>query len=475
MEFYGRGSLFMHRSNLLAFANLWQFLIDITILILSFLISYSLAGNFTYLYDLERYFWILIVFVPTWLFSMNVQRMYDSTTFTYPDRLVKSAIFSSLASCVIVAALIFFIKDTYVSRLLFSIYVVAATILLITARFLYIFFITKLNINGGTRVVVVGTPILSKKFRTYIAKTNININILGYIEPYPNKRLRPNYHLGYLTELEDILKNNTVDEVIFALPRSHVHKTEAYMLQCEEMGITVRVILDLYNLRFSRIHQSSIGTFPMLTFHSVHINKLNLLLKRVIDVLGAIVGLIITAPLAIFIIPIVKLESRGPAVFTQDRVGMNGRIFKMYKFRTMCLDAEERKHKLMEENQINGGYMFKIKGDPRITKVGRFLRKTSLDELPQFINVLLGEMSLVGTRPPTIDEVSKYEAYHRRRLSFKPGLTGLWQVSGRSNVISFEEVVRLDTSYIDDWSLWLDFKIIMKTVKIIFMHRSGAM
>jgi exopolysaccharide biosynthesis polyprenyl glycosylphosphotransferase len=213
----------------------------------------------------------------------------------------------------------------------------------------------------------------------------------------------------------------------------------------------------------------------MLTLHTVTINKVNILFKRLIDIVGAIIGLIITTLLALVIIIAIKLESEGPAVFAQNRVGLNGRTFKIYKFRSMFSDAEERKEKLMKQNQVNGGYMFKIKDDPRITKVGKFLRKTSIDELPQFINVLKGEMSLVGTRPPTIEEVNKYEAYHRRRLSFKPGLTGLWQVSGRSNIINFEEVVKLDTSYIDQWSLWLDVKIILKTVKMIFWHKSGAM
>ena len=152
---------------------------------------------------------------------------------------------------------------------------------------------------------------------------------------------------------------------------------------------------------------------------------------------------------------------------------MNGRIFKIYKFRTMYIDAEARKKELMAQNQVNGGLMFKIKSDPRITGVGKILRKTSLDELPQFINVLKGDMSLVGTRPPTVDEVTKYENYHRRRISFKPGLTGMWQVSGRSNITDFDMVVKLDTQYIDQWSIWLDLKIILKTIWVV-LKKSDA-
>jgi exopolysaccharide biosynthesis polyprenyl glycosylphosphotransferase len=465
----------MHRSNLSANANLLQLFVDLIILVLSFLLSYSITLNFTQLLDIEEYVWILIVFIPTWTFLMHVLRMYNSTTFLYPDRLARSIIVSSLVSSVVVAALIFFIKETNVSRLLFGVFVSSATILLIAARFITIFFVLKRGTSGRPRVIIVGTTNLSSKFRIYLAKTNIKINILGYIQIYPNQLLKENYHLGYLSDLEKLIKNNAVDEVIFALPRSFVGTIEPYILRCEEMGITVRVIIDLYDLRIYKTHLSSIGTFPMLTFHTVTINKVNLFVKRVFDIVGAIIGLIITSLLAVVVIIAIKLESEGPAVFAQYRVGLNGRTFKIYKFRSMFVDAEERKEKLMHQNQVDGGYMFKMKDDPRITKVGKFLRKTSLDEFPQFINVLKGNMSLVGTRPPTVEEVSKYEAYHRRRLSFKPGLTGLWQVSGRSNITNFEEVVRLDTSYIDQWSLWLDVKIIFKTVKMVFWHKSGAM
>jgi len=239
------------------------------------------------------------------------------------------------------------------------------------------------------------------------------------------------------------------------------------------MGITVRVILDLYNLKVAKTHFSCMGTLPMLTFNSVSINQFQLMIKRLMDIVGALIGLAFTAVASIFIVPAIKLTSPGPVLFKQDRVGMNGRIFKIYKFRTMYVDAEERKAELMAQNEIKGGLMFKIKSDPRVTPVGRILRKTSLDELPQFFNVLKGDMSLVGTRPPTVDEVKKYKTYHRRRISFKPGLTGMWQVSGRSNITDFEEVVRLDTKYIDEWSIWLDIIIILKTIWVVLRKKDA--
>ena len=176
--------------------------------------------------------------------------------------------------------------------------------------------------------------------------------------------------------------------------------------------------------------------------------------------------------LTIVLTPIIKLDSPGPVFFAQKRVGRNGRIFKMYKFRSMYIDAEERKKELMAQNEMNG-LMFKMEDDPRITKVGKFLRKTSLDEFPQFINILKGDMSLVGTRPPTLDEFEQYKTYHKKRLSFRPGLTGMWQVSGRSDITDFEEIVRLDVEYINNWSVSLDIKILIKTVLAVFTE-SGA-
>ena len=190
------------------------------------------------------------------------------------------------------------------------------------------------------------------------------------------------------------------------------------------------------------------------------------------DILGAIVGLVFTIILTPFIALAIKLDSTGPVFFAQKRVGKNGRYFKLYKFRSMYLDAEERKKDLLTQNEIDGP-MFKVEHDPRITKVGAFLRKTSLDELPQFYNILIGNMSLVGTRPPTVDEFNQYELYFRRRLSIKPGLTGLWQVSGRSDITNFKEVVKFDLEYIDNWSLTLDVRILLMTIWVVIMKKGA--
>ncbi|MDD7730223.1 MAG: sugar transferase, partial [Clostridia bacterium] len=198
-----------------------------------------------------------------------------------------------------------------------------------------------------------------------------------------------------------------------------------------------------------------------------------MLLKRLMDICGAVVGLLITGLVSVFVIPAIKIADPGPAFFSQVRVGKNGRRFRIYKFRSMYMDAEERKAELMSQNEMQGP-MFKMENDPRIIKgIGDFIRKTSIDELPQFWNVLNGTMSLVGTRPPTVNEYEQYEMEHLKRVSIKPGITGMWQTSGRNEITDFEEVVRLDTEYITNWSLGLDIKLLFKTVMVVF-KREGS-
>ena len=238
------------------------------------------------------------------------------------------------------------------------------------------------------------------------------------------------------------------------------------------MGIPVSInlnALEFMSLGEKRIQQ--LGPFKVVTFSTQFYSYGDILAKRFLDICGALVGLVLCGIVGIFLYPLIRKDG-GPAIFAQDRVGENGRIFKFYKFRSMCVDAEEIKKDLMAQNQMSGG-MFKMDNDPRITKIGHFIRKTSLDELPQFWNVLKGDMSLVGTRPPTLDEYESYTPEQKRRLSFKPGITGLWQVSGRSEITDFDEVVKLDVAYMDGWTIWRDIKILLKTIKVVVM-KDGA-
>ena len=269
------------------------------------------------------------------------------------------------------------------------------------------------------------------------------------------------------------IHKNWVDEVFFALPE-HVDIPKKIMKDCNRMGVVTHVQLAALNELGKNQVVEDIAGYMVLSSSINIVSSWQLLVKRLMDIAGGLVGCIFTGIIYIFIAPIMKVKSPGPVFFSQVRMGKNGKPFKIYKFRSMYMDAEERKKELMEKNNIKDGLMFKMDDDPRIIKgIGHFIRKTSLDEFPQFWNILKGDMSLVGTRPPTMDEWDKYELHHRRRLAIKPGLTGMWQVSGRSEITDFEEVVELDTKYIEQWSIGLDIKILFKTVTVVFTG-SGA-
>ena len=276
-----------------------------------------------------------------------------------------------------------------------------------------------------------------------------------------------------------------IDEVFIYLPINHP-KPLLLMEQCQEMGITVHVSMDERKLHGDQQFVERLAGHTVLTSSINAATPLQTLLKRSMDIVGGLIGCVAAGIALLIVGPVIYKYSPGPIIFSQERIGKNGRKFKFYKIRSMYLDAEERKAELMKDNRVSDGMMFKLDFDPRIigneiladgtrkTGIGEFIRKYSLDELPQFWNVLKGDMSLVGTRPPTVDEWEKYKLHHRARLAMKPGITGMWQVSGRSNITDFEEVVKLDTEYICNWSMGLDFRILFKTIGAVVKQR-GAM
>ena len=276
-----------------------------------------------------------------------------------------------------------------------------------------------------------------------------------------------------------------VDEVFLYQPDNLPYPVEM-VDSLLNMGITVHYCISALNdSRMGTQEVEKIGNYKVLTNSLRIVSVRELAFKRIVDIAGGIVGCILTAVIFIFIAPMIYIKSPGPIFFTQKRIGKNGKQFNMYKFRSMYMDAEERKKALMAQNKVQDGMMFKMDDDPRIIGsekkdkngrpkgIGNFIRRTSLDEFPQFWNVLKGEMSLVGTRPPTLDEWEKYDLHHRVRMSIKPGITGLWQISGRSEITDFEEVVRLDREYIQNWSPELDFQILLKTVSVVLKHEGA--
>ena len=277
--------------------------------------------------------------------------------------------------------------------------------------------------------------------------------------------------VGRMKDLPEILSVRQTDEVVFAIEAREFPAVEEYLDLCQEMGVTSRVVLDLPHRAWTTQQLDWVDGVGILSLEPVRRSPAALVVKRAIDVIGALAGLALFGLAALWYAPRIRRESWGPILFRQVRVGRNGRLFTLYKFRTMQVDAEARRADLLAANEMTG-HMFKLREDPRVTPIGRQLRARHLDELPQFWNVLRGEMSLVGTRPPTVEEVEFYQPHHRRRLSMKPGVTGLWQLAGNRNVRDFEDIVKLDCQYIDSWSVWLDLRILARTVlKVI--QRSG--
>jgi exopolysaccharide biosynthesis polyprenyl glycosylphosphotransferase len=278
--------------------------------------------------------------------------------------------------------------------------------------------------------------------------------------------------LGLLDDLPRILKRHFIDEVVFSVAGDRSVNLEKHLAYCHKIGMPVRILPAMWHNRGCFLSMEMCQGVPFLTMRTTNFNATGLLYKRMLDLIGGSVGVILLLLMYPFVALAIKKDSPGPVLFKQKRMGQHGRIFEVIKFRTMCVDAEDKKNELMKKNEMNGA-IFKMRNDPRITKVGRFLRNTSLDEFPQFLNVLKGEMSLVGTRPPTLEEVEKYRPEHLKRIAAKPGITGMWQVSGRNKIHDFDQIVALDCQYLDHWRFWQDIRILVKTVFVV-LQRKGA-
>ena len=270
----------------------------------------------------------------------------------------------------------------------------------------------------------------------------------------------------------EIARQMPLDEVFINLPDEDKDYVRHIIDELESMGVACHYNMDITDKSQREIRVGSFGGYTVVTYSVNHFDYRRMTIKRLVDIVGGLVGCILTVIVTPFVALIIRIDSPGPVFFAQTRIGKNGRRFKIYKFRSMYIDAEDRKKELEARNEMQG-LMFKMDNDPRITRVGRFIRKTSIDELPQFFNIVKGDMSLVGTRPPTEDEFEQYNSHYRRRISMTPGLTGLWQISGRSEIVDFDEVVKLDLEYIDNWTLGLDFKILFRTIWVVLSGKGS--
>ncbi|WP_025321940.1 sugar transferase [Deferrisoma camini] len=448
--------------------------VDLLLVAASLLLANTIVQRYPTAFLIRQYGPLLISVCVVWYLVLRFAGFYRSLrTRGYWPLVLKVGQSVCLAG-VINAALLFvcaphFSRRVYVTHVLLAASFILAWKLLIRAS-------QKAARRRGynsRRILVVGTKGPAVRFIRHVEEhTEWGYTIVGCVQgpDGDDKTECMGYPvLGRVDQIVEICKSQPIDEVIITLPPEYLAKLETVLPRLEAMGITLRMAMDLYRPEKSRVMVGALGEddpVPVVTYYRMTLDPTQLFLKRMLDVVGSLVGLGITAVLFPFVALAIKLDSPGPIFFRQKRVGQNGRLFTCYKFRTMYVDAEERKRELLAKNEMKGA-IFKIKNDPRITRVGRFLRKTSIDELPQFWNVLKGEMSLVGTRPPTPDEVAQYEEWHRARICIKPGLTGMWQTSGRNEVSDFDKICELDTQYIDRWSIWLDLKLIAKTVAVV--------
>lgn len=395
------------------------------------------------------------------------------------DEIVSVVKSEVIFSAVLILALFVMHRSADLSRLVFGYQIVINTVVMYAARVIFKQYMVKVyrNSRHSNRLLVVTSSDQAENVLENLKEYNEwNRTIAGLVLTDTAQVSEIN-EIPVVAHSEDFLNyviRNDVDEVFIIDDKMmRTPLMDEWVRELEQMGIIVDVNIDAFDLSISgKKTLNRVGKYAVVSFARNLFSTRQMIAKRALDIVGSLVGMVILGIATIFVAPAIKLDSPGPVFFGQTRVGKNGRKFTFYKFRSMYKDAEARKKELMASNEVKG-LMFKMEDDPRITKVGKFIRKTSIDELPQFWNVLRGDMSLVGTRPPTVDEFEHYEAKHKCRLSMTPGLTGLWQISGRSDIKDFDEVVRLDMQYIDNWSILKDIKILILTVKVVLTGRGS--
>lgn len=409
----------------------------------------------------------------SWSFALSSMWLYQSKRLAHwKDELLDAL--KAVGFCTLILAAMMLIAEWQIFPKRFLLIFSGISFLLFGLIRIYKrLFLRQLRLNGRNlrSVVVVGAGKRGQEIaRLLKEKTDIGYKFLGFVDD-----LKADNILGKIDEMPDILVKNVVDEIVICLPiKTFYDKMENIARTAEQQGITVRVYSDLFNLRLARAIPEHLNETPVLSLYTGPLsNGKRMRIKNVFDFVVALIAIALFSPLMLLIAILIRLTSKGPAIFIQERVGLNKRPFRMFKFRTMVTDAEALQANLEMQNEA-GGPVFKIKDDPRVTRIGKFLRKTSLDELPQLFNVMLGDLSLVGPRPLPLRDVQKFDEYwFNRRFSIKPGITCIWQISGRSET-SFDKWILQDLEYIDKWSLALDMKILLKTPKAVF-YGTGAM
>ncbi|HYK02451.1 MAG TPA: sugar transferase [Thermoanaerobaculia bacterium] len=436
----------------------------------------------TGLYPLQEYLKIYPLVLIIWsalLFSYNSYHSHRTIPLTREGLTTIRVVF---VGNVLLATLAYLLPLRQLSRSWFMIFAVLGAILLVAEKILVrvlarwvrskgLNYRTVIIVGTGRRATDIARMIVGHKYWGY--------KILGFVSD--GHRLSNGWAryrvYGNVPDLKRIVEgreiDEPIDEIVFAVTRKKLDEMKQIFIMCEELGIRTRVAMNIFQNRVARLELEELEGVPFLTFTTTPSNETQLALKRSLDVAVSLLLLALAFPVVAIAALAIKLSSPGSVLFKQQRIGLNGRMFTLYKFRTMIADAHARREEVAHLNEMNGP-VFKAKDDPRVTPVGRWLRRFSLDELPQLWNVLKGDMSLVGPRPPIPEEVASYHRWHRRRLSMKPGLTCLWQISGRNDIQDFDHWMKLDLQYIDNWSPGLDLKILLRTIPAVLTGKGAS-
>ncbi len=461
--------------------------LDALLIVLAFLAAFFLRQQFHTFYrfniipsslmvpettaSLSDYLVVLFLVVPTWCLILQMNGMYRSMRTRQLHEIVWIILKSMFFMILVFGAFVFLFKFWHVSRLFFIFFIILVFVFIFLEKVIIFVTMHYLRRRGyGLRsLLVVGTGNRADNIITKLKDhPEWGFQVLGAIDDEPGRgveRVGDMEIIGAIDDLPDILHRQAVDEVIFVVPRSRLNFIENSVYVCETEGVKATVAVDLFDLKIAQSKPSEIENIPLISFETTVAKEWELFIKRTLDFILSGLGIIVLSPFLLIGAALIKLTSPGPVFYKQERLGLNGRRFVLYKFRTMHVGSDNDLAEVNVNHEMDDPE-FKKKKIQHITGVGRFMRKFSIDELPQLFNVFVGHMSLVGPRPCVPEEVEQYKPWQRRRMSMRPGITCLWQVGGR-NKISFEDWMKLDLEYLDNWSLWLDFKILAKTIPVV--------
>jgi exopolysaccharide biosynthesis polyprenyl glycosylphosphotransferase len=481
--------LFERRSALLGFVARLH---DLLVTVVAFLIAYWVRAHVVTnllgpafvspeIYPLSHYALLLLLILMVWFVSGHLLGIYRDVELRNRKELGTDAAKLVLLSVLLLNTALYLIRAEDVSRAFVLTIGVVDLVLLMIGRWTLVW--------GGSwwhdkvrnyhHCLIVGTGPSARELAKLIEQSEaqglrlIGFVAIGELPKEPPAGLHSSYPIFTLDQASDILSNHVVDELLCAVGPDDLDRLAPLITRCQEEGIRTRVDLGFLPQTFPRVHLENLRHVPLLTLGSAPNDEVALLAKRVVDVVLSAFLLIVLSPVMLVVAILIRLTSAGPVLYRQTRCGLNGRRFTLYKFRSMVADAEAMRATLEPLNEMDGA-AFKISDDPRRTAVGRWLRKFSLDELPQLWNIFRGDMSFVGPRPPIPEEVERYQPWQRRRLRMRPGLTCLWTLEGRNRLQKFDRLVQFDLAYIDNWSLWLDLKIFLKTIPHVALGRGAS-